>query len=101
MDVDTSTLALGALLVVGLVVVAVAANDALRRRARIRRRMDPLAEVLDATEASVVVPVREQVAEIAPFVAMLDSRYPLAGGVRTALVAAVRASSRLLRSCRR
>ena len=89
MDVDTSTLALGALLVAGLVVVAVAANDALRRRTRIRRRMDPLAELLDATEASVVVPVREQVAEIAPFVAMLDSRYPLAGGVRTALVAAV------------
>ena len=89
MDVDTSTLALGALLVVGLVVVAVAANDALRRRTRIRRRMVPLAALLDATEASVVVPVREQVAEIAPFVAMLDSRYPLAGGVRTALVAAV------------
>jgi len=87
MDIGTSVLFVGVSTLVGLGILVVAANDSLRQRARIRRRIEPVAEVLDPGEQAVTVPVREEVAEVAPLVAALDGRYPLAGGKRTALVA--------------
>lgn len=87
MDFDATTIAIGGAIILGLGVLALAANDALRQRARIRRRIEPLAGVLDVGELPVEVPVREQVAEVAPLAAALDKRYPLAGGRGTALIA--------------
>lgn len=43
--------------------------------------------MLDAGELPAAVPVREETTEVAPLVAALDRRFPLAGGARTALVA--------------
>ena len=88
MEINTSLLAAGALVAAGLTFLAIAANEGLRRRARVRRRIEPLAEILDLGETLVVAsPVREEAGEVAPFIAALDRRYPLAGGGRTALVA--------------
>ena len=89
MELDGSLLAIGGLVIAGLGFLAVVANESLRRRARIRRRVGPLAEILDMGDAPIMAPVREQVGEVAPFVAMLDRRYPLAGGARAALSAGI------------
>ena len=61
----------------------------LRRRARVKRRMEPLADLLATDEAPVVVvPALDVRRDASPLTAALDRRYPLAGGVRTGLVAA-------------
>ncbi|MDE0036225.1 MAG: type II secretion system F family protein [Gammaproteobacteria bacterium] len=65
------------------------AAQSMRRRARIRKRIDPIAELLtpDATETeSATEPQRKKRRKSGP-VEWLDSRYPLSGGVRTASVA--------------
>ena len=86
MEIGTPTLFVGVSTLVGLGILMVVANDSLRQRARIRRRIEPVIEMLDPGEQAVVAPVREEAVEVAPLVAALDGRYPLAGGRRTALV---------------
>ena len=71
----------------------VTGSQALRRRARIRKRMSPFAELL-AAESPESTPVPMRVRERAdsaenPLVARLNARYPLAGGVRTTMIAGV------------
>lgn len=92
MDFDASAGVVGTLVVVGMGVLAVAGVDALRRRARIRRRMEPLADLLDAGDAPLVAPVREQAVETTPLIALFDRRFPLAGGTRTLLIAGASAT---------
>lgn len=89
MDVDASVAFAGVAALAGLGVLAVTVNESLRRRARLRRRIAPLADVLDPGELPAAAPLREEAAEAAPWVAALDRRYPLAGGLRTAAVAGV------------
>ena len=86
MEIGTPALFVGVSTLVGFGMLMLAANDSLRQRARIRRRIEPVTEVLDPGEQAVVAPVREEAVEVAPLVAALDGRYPLAGGRRTALV---------------
>ena len=65
---------------------------ALRRRAKIRRRLSPVDGVLatDTTEAaSVPVRIRERKSSENPVIARLNARYPLAGGVRTTVFAGI------------
>ena len=65
---------------------------ALRRRAKIRRRLSPVDGVLatDTTEAaSVPVRIRERKTSENPVIARLNARYPLAGGVRTTVFAGI------------
>lgn len=87
MDIDATSAAVGAAIVLSAGVLAVVANDALRRRARIGRRLESVAELLDVRELPAAVPVRQDAAEVAPLVAALNRRYPLAGGTRAAVVA--------------
>ena len=70
--------------------VAMAGTQALRRRARIRKRMDPHASLLyaEAAESEPVATVGQQERPRGmALVGWLDARYPLAGGVRTAIIA--------------
>lgn len=86
---DTNAATLGLILIVALGFLAVSLNEALRNRARIRRRIAPLGGVLDAGEDPVQTPEQDQEqAERNPFANLLDKRYPLSGGVRTGLFAA-------------
>jgi len=64
---------------------------ALRRRSRVRSQVEPLAGLFSATESeSSAAQEREGSGGPAnPMVARLNSIYPLAGGVRTMLIAAV------------
>ena len=58
----------------------------LRRRARMKRRMEPLSDLLATDEApAVVVPALDLRRDRSPFTAALDRRYPLSGGVRTGI----------------
>ena len=83
-----NALAFGALALLG-VFGLVAANGALRRRARMKRRMAPLADLLEAGAMPVAAaPVGDTEREKTPLVALLERRYPLAGGTRTALAVA-------------
>ena len=71
---------------------AMTGTRALRRRAKIRRRMSPFVDLLatDTTEAaSVPARVRERKSSENPVIARLDARYPLAGGVRTTVFAGI------------
>ena len=68
--------------------LAVLAGQAWRRRAKIRKRMGPIASLL-TVQASEVAPVSVQQRRgdrKLTVVAWLDARFPLAGGVRTALI---------------
>lgn len=89
MAIDSVGLVIGAALVAALVMLAVALNEALRARARVRRRLAPLSDMVEGGDKPVDAPVREQVAEQNPFASLLDRRYPLAGGLRTAGLAAL------------
>ena len=65
---------------------------ALRRRAKIRRRLSPVDGVLatdTAEAASVPVRIRERKSSENPVIARLNARYPLAGGVRTTVFAGI------------
>ena len=75
---------------VGLVTVLASLAGFLRTRARIRRRLGFFAEALSDDESvDAVLPEAQQGVEEpqSAFVAMLEARYPLSGGVRTATVA--------------
>lgn len=66
----------------------------LRRRARMKRRIEPLSDLLATDEAPVVVvPALDVSRDRSPLAAALDRRYPLAGGVRTGLVLAASAAA--------
>ena len=70
---------------------AVAGSQFMSRRARIKRRLNAFANLLN-TEAPEVEPVRDRnragVSESA-LVSLLDARFPLAGGMRSAMVAGI------------
>ena len=71
--------------------IAIVCTQALRRRAKIRQRMVPIAGLL-AVETAESRPkrVRERkAAKESTFVARLDARYPLAGGIRATTIAGV------------
>ena len=72
---------------------AVLGTQAIRRRARIRKRISPFGELLAAGTAETAptpVRVRERTSSTEnPLVAGLSARYPLAGGVRTTLIAGI------------
>ena len=71
--------------------IAIVCIQALRRRATIRQRMDPIVGLL-AVESPESRPkrVRERkTAMESTIIARLDARYPLAGGVRTTIIAGV------------
>lgn len=82
---DLTFLTVGALLMATFGGLAVALNESLRRRARIRRRLGPFSELLESGEVSTAMPLREAVSESTPVVATLDRQFPLAGGKRTLL----------------
>lgn len=73
-------------LLVGMTVLMI--NDAMRAKLRIRRRMRPIADLLDAEGAA---PVAEVVPEARTendnyIVERLDALFPLSGGVRTGMI---------------
>lgn len=86
MDIEPATWAIGGALIVGLVVLTVVVNEALRNRVRIGRRVAPLADMVGGGEKPEAVPAGPQTTEQHALAGMLDRRYPLAGGVRTALI---------------
>ena len=85
---DAAFFALGIVLMVAFGGLAIALNEFLRRRARIRRRIAAFGELLESGEVSTAAPVRDTTAESKPMLASLERRFPLAGGRRT-LVASV------------
>ena len=88
---EPTVLAIGTVLVAGIAALAWAGADALRMRRRMKRRierMDALGEWADTDETPAPDTRPGGVAEPAqPLVAMLDRRYPLAGGIRTSALA--------------
>ncbi|MCY4012686.1 MAG: type II secretion system F family protein [Gammaproteobacteria bacterium] len=75
--------------VAGAMTLAAAVYATLRRRARVRRRIEPLTDLLASDEAPlVVVPAVDTPRDRSALAAALDRRYPLAGGLRTGLVVA-------------
>ena len=90
MVVDLPPVVIGAALLVGLIVLAVVVNETVRTRTRIRRRVAPLSDMLEGGgEKPVATPVPEQAAEQNPIARLFDRTYPLAGGLRTAGLAAL------------
>ena len=79
---DAVYLTLGAVVVAAFGAIAVALNESLRRRARIKRRIGRFGELLDSAEVQVAAPVREALRESTPMVASLERRFPLAGNKR-------------------
>lgn len=72
----------------GLALVALVFGQ-LRRRARVRRRLEPLTDLLASDEAPmVVVPALDTPRDVSALAVALDRRWPLAGGVRTGIVVA-------------
>lgn len=85
-----NTLIVIAAVLVGLVTIGASALGALRTRSRVRRRMGLFTDMLQVEEAgTVAVPeAQEGVSEPkSALVAILERRYPLSGGVRTAAIA--------------
>lgn len=91
MSGDWLTLAFVAALAVFAAVAAIVAADALRTRSRVSRRVRPLAEMFanDERDAPAQRPATEVAGQENAFVAWLKGRFPLAGGVRVGVVAAV------------
>ena len=85
---DAVFFAVGVVLAATFGGLAIALNEFLRRRARIRRRIGAFGELLESGEVSTATPVRDAIAESKPMLASLERRFPLAGGKR-ALVASV------------
>ena len=84
---DMVTVTVAVAVCVGVAVAGVPALRMLRMRQRIRRRMrglDLFGAVQEGDDA-VAVPVREEAGHQHPLAVLLDSRYPLSGGVRTGL----------------
>lgn len=78
---------LGVFVIGGAVVAAVAANESIRRRLRIARRMRPL-NIPEAEQRSEDVADAEQPSAERPILSFLNGLYPLSGGPRTAMLAA-------------
>lgn len=79
-----------AAVLVGVVTIGASTIGALRTRSRVRRRMGLFTEMLQVEEASAVsIPEGQEgvTGRKSPLVAMLERRYPLSGGVRTAAIA--------------
>ncbi len=79
-----------AAVLVGLVTIGASALGALRTRSRVRRRMGLFADMLQVEETrAAAVPEAQEGAggPKSPLVALLERRYPLSGGVRTAATA--------------
>ncbi|MXY55504.1 MAG: hypothetical protein F4029_09395 [Gammaproteobacteria bacterium] len=96
---DGVYLTLGAVVVAALGGIAVALNETLRRRARIKRRIDLFAELLDSAEVQSATPLTNPVAEATPMLASLERRFPLAGSKGTlaaSIIGAVLAGCTLL-----
>ena len=88
----TSTLALAMLAALAVVALVVMVSGSLRVRGRMKRRMAPLADLLDADDAlPAVVPTGKTARQKTPLLAMLERRYPLAGGLRAGGAAAASA----------
>lgn len=86
---DNALVVIAAVLV-GLVTIGASVIGALRTRSRVRRRMGLFGDMLQVEEAgaSAVPEAQEGVSDPkSPLVAMLERRYPLSGGVRTAAIA--------------
>lgn len=88
---DAAFLTVGAALVAMVGGLAAVLNESLRRRARIRRRLGPVGELLEPGEVSTAMPVRDVIAESKPIVASLERRFPLAGGPRLLVTSALAA----------
>lgn len=86
-----NALAMTVALLVGLITIAASVAGSLRTRARIKRRLGFFAHALQEDEAAatavVEIPAHGREPQSA-FVALLDARYPLSGGVRTAALSA-------------
>ena len=85
-----NALAMTLALVVGLITIAASVAGSLRTRARIKRRLGFFAHALQEEDAA-ATPIVEMPQGREPqsaFVALLDARYPLSGGVRTAALSA-------------
>ena len=79
----------GALAAGLLALFAMSEVSRLRERRRVRRRLATFADTLEIREAAAATPLSPTSERVAgPIVTYLDARYPLAGGVRTALTAA-------------
>lgn len=81
----------GILIAVGVGVLAMLVVDAMQRRAQVDRRLQPLGQLLDTAETTALsVEARPQRATTEnPFVANLNRRFPLAGGIRAGTIASV------------
>ena len=87
MTFEPSILALGAGMIGACTVLAVTVTETVRRRTRIKQRLEPLASMLEAGgDAPTATPVPEQAGEQAALARVLDRRYPLAGGTRAAFI---------------
>ncbi len=87
----TTLMFAGILVAVGVGALAMLAADAMQKRAKVARRLQPLGQLLGATENAPIaidaLPQRQS--EESPLVAALNKRFPLTGGVRTGIVAAI------------
>lgn len=81
----------GILIAVGVGTLAMLAVDAMQRRTQVDRRMRPLGQLLGAvdTEAAAVEALPQRATTENPFVAKLNKRFPLAGGIRAGTTASV------------
>ena len=79
------------LLICGVGGVGFGINSAVRRRRRLRRRMVLIADLFEsaATATAVAPAAADQAGPKPPLVSMLETRFPLAGGMRAGVVAGV------------
>ena len=77
------------LLICGVGGVGFGINSAVRRRRRLRRRMVLIADLFEsaATATAVAPAAADQAGPKPPLVSMLETRFPLAGGMRAGVVA--------------
>lgn len=93
MNVDWLLLGFIAASAVLAVVVAVVVGDALRTRARVKRRLRPLGEVFvgEEQDAALPQPATDTAREENALVTWLKRRFPLAGGARVGVAASITA----------
>lgn len=91
MNLDALTLAFVVTLGILVALLAAAATEAMRTRARVKRRIRPFGDLVidEESDASVSKSIGEVGGQENPLIGWLESRFPLAGGVRTGTLALV------------